>query len=44
MRLFGGVQQETAAAREQVFSAPIIAKAMTGDITTELYINFLTQA
>ena len=44
MLFFDRLHTETAAAREQLFSAPIIAKAMTGDITTELYINFLTQA
>ena len=36
MLFFDRLQTETAAAREQLFSAPIIAKAMTGDAAEAL--------
>lgn len=44
MAFFEQLQQETAEARAQLFSAPIFERAFTGDITLELYVDFLTQA
>lgn len=44
MAFFDQLQQETAEARTQLFSAPIFERAFTGDITLELYVDFLKQA
>jgi len=44
MAFFDELQQETAEARAQLFTAPIFERAFTGDITLELYVDFLTQA
>ena len=44
MLFFDRLQTETAPAREQLFSAPIIPKAKTGHNPTGLYIHFLNPA
>lgn len=44
MAFFDRLQDETTAARAQMFSAPIFERAFSGNITVELYVNFLTQA
>ncbi len=44
MAFFDQLQHETTEARTQLFSAPIFERAFTGDITLELYVDFLTQA
>lgn len=44
MAFFEQLQTETADARAQLFSAPIFQRAFSGDITREMYVDFLTQA
>ncbi len=44
MAFFDVLQAETAETRAQLFSAPIFQRAFSGDIDTELYIDFLIQA
>lgn len=44
MSFFERLNTATQQARTELLSAPIISKALTGDITTELYISFLTEA
>ena len=44
MAFFDTLTQETSAERQQLLSAPIIEKSLTGDITVEDYVSFLKQA
>lgn len=44
MAFFDVLQAETAQAQAQMFSAPIFERAFNGDITLDLYVDFLTQA
>jgi len=44
MQFFEQLQLETAEARMGLLSAPIINRALTGDITLDDYVAFLTQA
>lgn len=44
MAFYDQLQAQTADARAQLFSAPVFEKAFAGDISIELYIDFLTQA
>lgn len=44
MSFFQKLQSETESARAQLFTAPIINRALTGDVSVELYIAFLTEA
>ena len=44
MAFFDVLQAETAQARAQLFSAPIFQRAFSGDISLQLYVDFLTQA
>jgi thiaminase len=44
MSFFQELQARTESSREKLFSAPIFSKLNQGDITLELYIDFLTQA
>lgn len=44
MHLYEQLQAATAADREYLLAAPAIQRALRGDITRELYIEFLTQA
>lgn len=44
MAFFETLQEATAQARQQMFSAPIFTRVMTGDIDLDLYVAFLSQA
>ena len=44
MSFFEQLQTETAQERAHLLSAPIFAKAMSGDVTMEDYVAFLTEA
>jgi len=44
MNFFDRLKVETDAARQQLYTAPLIHKALTQDITLDEYIGFLTQA
>jgi pyrroloquinoline quinone (PQQ) biosynthesis protein C len=44
MTFFDTLIQETSAERQLLFSAPIIEKSLTGDITLDDYVSFLKQA
>ena len=44
MTFFATLQAETGLARQQLLSAPIISRALKGDITRDDYIAFLTEA
>ncbi len=44
MSFFDRLQLETESAKGGLFTAPIINKALTGDITLDEYISFLTEA
>lgn len=44
MTFFEQLQSSTEQARADLFTAPIITKALTGDITVDDYIAFLTEA
>ena len=44
MHLYQRLQTETAADRDLLLSAPSIQRALRGEVTRELYIEFLTQA
>ena len=44
MHLYQRLQTETAADRDMLLSAPAIQRALRGDVTRELYVEFLTQA
>ncbi len=44
MNFFDQLQTETEQQRAELFSAPIIAHALKGDVTTDDYIAFLSQA
>ncbi|WP_438971657.1 TenA family transcriptional regulator [Methylophaga sp.] len=44
MAFFDVLQEQTTDARNQLFTAPIFERAFTGNITREMYIEFLTQA
>lgn len=44
MQFFDRLQQETSEARMGLLSAPIINRALTGDILLDDYVEFLTQA
>lgn len=41
---FQRLQRETAAEREYLLTAPVIAQALAGQLTLETYVRFLTQA
>ncbi|HXW10993.1 MAG TPA: iron-containing redox enzyme family protein, partial [Steroidobacteraceae bacterium] len=44
MHLYERLQAETAADRARLLAAPPIQRALRGDVTRELYVEFLTQA
>jgi len=44
MTFYERLQQETAAERNALLAVPIIGKALSGQVTLEQYIAFLTQA
>lgn len=44
MNFFDQLQTQTEPQRAELFSAPIIARALKGDVTTDDYIAFLSQA
>jgi pyrroloquinoline quinone (PQQ) biosynthesis protein C len=44
MHLYQQLQRETVADREYLLAAPVIQRALAGEITRELYLGFLTQA
>jgi pyrroloquinoline quinone (PQQ) biosynthesis protein C len=44
MHLYQQLQSETVADREYLLAAPVIQRALAGEITRELYLEFLTQA
>lgn len=44
MMFFDRLKLETEAAQAGLYTAPLIEKALTGDITLEEYVEFLTQA
>jgi pyrroloquinoline quinone (PQQ) biosynthesis protein C len=44
MHLYERLQRETAGERDYLLAAPAIQRALRGDVTPELYIQFLTQA
>jgi len=44
MNFFDQLQTETEQQRAELFSAPIIGRALKGDVTTDDYIAFLSQA
>ncbi|HET7202378.1 MAG TPA: iron-containing redox enzyme family protein [Steroidobacteraceae bacterium] len=44
MHLYERLKTETASDREYLLSAPAIQRALHGDVTRELYVEFLTQA
>jgi hypothetical protein len=44
MHLYQQLQSETAADREFLLAAPAIQRALRGDVTLDLYLEFLTQA
>lgn len=44
MNFFDQLQTETEQQRAELFSAPIITRALQGDVTTDDYIAFLSQA
>ena len=44
MNFFDQLQTETEQQRVELFSAPIITRALQGDVTTDDYIAFLSQA
>jgi pyrroloquinoline quinone (PQQ) biosynthesis protein C len=44
MAFFDSLQAETAEARTQLFSAPVFERVFSGNISIDLYIDFLTQA
>ena len=44
MAFFQTLQDQTKQEQQQMLSAPIFAKAFTGDVVLQDYINFLTQA
>jgi pyrroloquinoline quinone (PQQ) biosynthesis protein C len=44
MHLYEQLQRDTKADRDYLLAAPVIQRALAGDITRELYVEFLTQA
>jgi pyrroloquinoline quinone (PQQ) biosynthesis protein C len=44
MHLYQQLQRDTVADREYLLGAPVIQRALAGEITRELYVEFLTQA
>jgi hypothetical protein len=44
MHLYERLQAETAGDRARLLAAPVIQRALRGDVTRELYVAFLTQA
>ena len=44
MHLYERLKTETAIDREYLLSAPVIQRALHGEVTRELYVEFLTQA
>lgn len=44
MQLYERLQAETAADRARLLAAPVIQRALRGEVTRELYVAFLTQA
>jgi pyrroloquinoline quinone (PQQ) biosynthesis protein C len=44
MHLYQQLQRETVADRQYLLAAPVIQRALAGEITRELYLEFLTQA
>ena len=44
MHLYQQLQRDTVADRNYLLAAPAIQRALAGDITRELYVEFLTQA
>jgi pyrroloquinoline quinone (PQQ) biosynthesis protein C len=44
MHLYEQLKTETAADREFLLAAPVIQRALRGEVTRELYVEFLTQA
>ncbi len=44
MTVYQQIKQQTADQKQVLYSLPIIQAALKGEITTELYISFLTQA
>jgi long-chain acyl-CoA synthetase len=44
MIFFDRLETETKQQRAELLSAPIISRALTGDVTVEEYVNFLSQA
>ena len=44
MHLYERLQAETAGDRARLLAAPVIQRALRGDVTRELYVEFLTQA
>ena len=44
MHLYERLQAETAADRARLLAAPVIQRALRGDVTRELYVAFLTEA
>jgi pyrroloquinoline quinone (PQQ) biosynthesis protein C len=44
MHLYQQLQRDTVAEREYLLAAPAIQRALAGEITRELYVEFLTQA
>lgn len=44
MTFFDVLQQETEAARQSLFNIPILQRGVAGQITLDIYLDFLTQA
>ncbi|HET6563766.1 MAG TPA: iron-containing redox enzyme family protein, partial [Xanthomonadales bacterium] len=44
MKFFERLSEQTAAQRQQLMAAPIIGRALAGDISLHEYVNFLAQA
>lgn len=44
MKLFQRLQKETSSEREYLLSSPIIHRSLSGDVTVEDYVAFLTEA
>jgi len=44
MSFYQQIQQQTAAQKQAMYSLPILQAALRGEITTQLYIDFLSQA
>lgn len=44
MKFYDRLQQETATARQQLMTAPLIVNTLQGKITRDIYLAFLTQA